>query len=449
MDKIVIAGTRPPPMLAQLLAGYAAALLMVALATLGGLLLAARWDTPAVVLLYLLPVLAAAIYAGLGPGLVAAVASALAYNFYFTAPYRTFVIHNAADIVTVFIMLLVAVVTSQLAASVRRQARLAAGHAARNATIAGFARKLLMASEEQKVAEQSVAQIAKLFDCQAALLTGPEPKSAIASAPDRVAFNPSDLAAAATAIETGKVTGRGQRLVQQSDWQFHPVTAKGDVLAVVGLARDDGTLPVSGDQQLLLESLLDQAALALERARLDSAARDATALRELDRLRSALLTSIGDDVKPRLNALQAGLRTLRRDGAADRALVSDLLSEATRMDRYIDNLVDLAPGGNQAPLAFGDVTLDLHRRLVFKGGEAIHLTPKEFAVLAELAKHGGRVLSHSHLLKVVWGPAQQEHIDYLRVAIRALRQKLEYDPASPALIVNEPGVGYRLVSPAD
>lgn len=67
-------------------------------------------------------------------------------------------------------------------------------------------------------------------------------------------------------------------------------------------------------------------------------------------------------------------------------------------------------------------------------------------MLAELAKHAGRVLSHRHLLRAVWGPAQQDHIDYLRVAIRALRQKLEADPAHPALIVNEPSVGYRLMA---
>jgi two-component system, OmpR family, sensor histidine kinase KdpD len=82
---------------------------------------------------------------------------------------------------------------------------------------------------------------------------------------------------------------------------------------------------------------------------------------------------------------------------------------------------------------------------VTRNGESVHLTPKEFAVLGELAKHAGRVLTHTQLLRAVWGPAQQDHVDYLRVAVRALRQKLERDPACPDLIINEPGVGYRLV----
>ena len=77
----------------------------------------------------------------------------------------------------------------------------------------------------------------------------------------------------------------------------------------------------------------------------------------------------------------------------------------------------------------------------------MHLTPKEYAVLAELAKHPGRVLSHDHLLRTVWGPAQERQTEYLRVAVRALRQKLERNPARPELILNEPAVGYRLLAP--
>ena len=84
--------------------------------------------------------------------------------------------------------------------------------------------------------------------------------------------------------------------------------------------------------------------------------------------------------------------------------------------------------------------------MVSRAGVAVHLTPKEYAVLAELAKHPGRVLSHAHLLRTAWGPAQEGQTEYLRVAVRALRQKLERDPAHPKLIINEPAVGYRLIA---
>jgi len=106
----------------------------------------------------------------------------------------------------------------------------------------------------------------------------------------------------------------------------------------------------------------------------------------------------------------------------------------------------LEPANDQQPIKAGEVTIDLFHRSVFRGGKPIHLTPKEFAVLGELARHRGRVLSHEHLLRTAWGPAQESQTEYLRVAIRALRQKLESNPKHPAIILNEPAVGYRLAA---
>ncbi|MBB4839694.1 two-component system KDP operon response regulator KdpE [Sphingomonas kyeonggiensis] len=95
---------------------------------------------------------------------------------------------------------------------------------------------------------------------------------------------------------------------------------------------------------------------------------------------------------------------------------------------------------------FGTVEVDLGARLVRKGGEEVHLTPKEFGFLAELAKHPGRVVTHSQLLRTVWGPGHENDVEYLRVAARGVRRKLEEDPAVPSAIRNEPGVGYRLMA---
>jgi DNA-binding response OmpR family regulator len=94
----------------------------------------------------------------------------------------------------------------------------------------------------------------------------------------------------------------------------------------------------------------------------------------------------------------------------------------------------------------GAVTIDLLGRNVRCNDAEVHVTPKEWDLLAELAKHPGRVLTHASLLRTVWGPAHIGQTEYLRVAIRALRQKLEPEPSQPRLIVNEPGVGYRLLA---
>jgi len=423
---------------------YAEAALMVAVSTLIGLAMAQQWGNSAVDLLYLPAVLGAALLGGLRPALFAALASALAYNFFFTAPHRTFRIDSPADVVTVIVLFLVAVVASQLAASVRKQAQIAAAHANRNATIAGLARRLLSCSSEQEIADVATEQLASLFDCNAVLVSGrPEPKL-IASAPATVRLTPSDIAAAALTLETGQPAGRGVTRVDAAQWQFHAVTSEALIMAAVGLARDDGAPPIGAEQLSLLQNLLDQIALALERAKLEAEAREFAALRERDRVRSALLSSIGQDIKPPLTAIIGAVGQLRRSGSSDKDLVSTVGSEALKLDRYISNLLDLGPESDEQPIEVGGVTIDLFRRRVCREGEEVHLTPKEYAVLAELAKHPGRVLTHAHLLRTAWGPAQERQTEYLRVAIRALRQKLEKNPARPKIIINEPAVGYRL-----
>ena len=426
--------------------GYLGATAMVALSTALGLAIAPLWGNGPVDLLYLPAVLGAAVLGGLRPALFAAVASTLAYNYFFTAPFRTLMIHSAADVVTVAVLFAVAVVTSHLAGSLRRQARLAAAHAARNATIAGLARRLLSCSGESDIADIAVTELARLFDCNAVLAADSGNAQLLASAPGETVLAPSDLAAASMTLTTGEAAGRGVVRANLADWTFYPIASDVAVLAAAGLARNDGLPPVTEDQRALLGNLLDQVALALERARFERDARDSIALRERDKLRSALLSSIGEDVKPRLAAITAAARALKRVGTADKAEVSTVADEAAKLHRYVDNLIDLCPGAEQEPIVIGPLSIDLHRRIVLRDGAEVHLTPKEFALLAELAKQAGRVLTHPQLLRAVWGPAHADQIDYLRVAVRALRQKLEADPAEPALIVNEPAVGYRLVA---
>lgn len=425
---------------------YAEAALMVAASTLAGLAMAPHWGNSAVDLLYLPAVLGAAILGGLSPALFAALASALAYNFFFTAPHRTFRIDSPTDVVTVVVLFVVAVVVSHLAASVRKQAQIAAEHAERNATIAGLARRLLSCTSERDIAEVATGELASLFNCNAVLVTGrPVPKP-VASAPGPVSLTPSDIAAAALTLEIGEPAGRGVARVDPASWQFHPVSSGAVVIAAVGLARDDGAPPVSAEHVPLLRNLLDQLALALERARLERETRDFAAVRERDRVRSALLASIGQDLAPGLKSIGSAVRELRRNGASDKAQLSAIGAETSRLERYLANLLELGPASDQKPVTTGGVTIDLFQRTVSRDGRDVHLTPKEYAVLAELAKHPGRVLAHDHLMRTVWGPAQERQTEYLRVAVRALRQKLEPTPSKPRMIVNEPGVGYRLVA---
>jgi two-component system KDP operon response regulator KdpE len=92
----------------------------------------------------------------------------------------------------------------------------------------------------------------------------------------------------------------------------------------------------------------------------------------------------------------------------------------------------------------GNLAVDLQRHRVYRGGKETHLTPKEFRLLATLISHAGRVVTHRQLMTAVWGPTYENKTHYLRIYVAALREKLEADPARPALLITEPGFGYRL-----
>ncbi len=95
---------------------------------------------------------------------------------------------------------------------------------------------------------------------------------------------------------------------------------------------------------------------------------------------------------------------------------------------------------------FGDVEVDLSRRIVSRGGVEIHLTQIEYRLLAVLLANNGKVLTHRHLIREVWGPGHSEQSHYLRIYVGRLRQKLELDPTQPQYILTETGVGYRFQS---
>lgn len=94
---------------------------------------------------------------------------------------------------------------------------------------------------------------------------------------------------------------------------------------------------------------------------------------------------------------------------------------------------------------FGNVEVDLVRRLVTKAGQEVHLTPIQYRLLVALIRDAGKVMTHRELLQAVWGPAHGESSQYLRVFMGQLRQKLEDEPARPRFIRTEVGVGYRFL----
>jgi len=149
-----------------------------------------------------------------------------------------------------------------------------------------------------------------------------------------------------------------------------------------------------------------------------------------------VLSVIGDEAE-KVAALDAGAD----DYVTKPFGIEELLARLRAALRRID-----APA--EPVVALGDLRIDLDKRAVSVRGEAVQLTPHEFALLRVLARNPGKLLTHTTLLREVWGRGYGEESHYLHVYISQLRRKLEPDPARPRYILTEPGAGYRLAEPA-
>ena len=321
--------------------GYVWTTLLVAGVTAFGSALFHILDLGNVGLLYLLPVMVAASLFGLRTGLFAGIASSLAYNFFFLPPTGTLTINNPENIISIFVLLGVAIVTSQLTARVRAQADLAASSARTNAALAGYLRQLTALGDREEVGRTACQEIGRLLNLRVLILERHRTGLIVQAASEPgVNIETMELAAAQWVLDTGQPAGRGTGSLTASDWQFQPLRAGDSVLAVMGFARDDGRDPIRSDQLPLLTSLLDQTSLALERLRLESEMRDIDKVRERDRLRAALLSSVSHDLRTPLTAVLGAAVELRK--RSHDPLLDTIENEALRLNRFVANLLDMA-----------------------------------------------------------------------------------------------------------
>ncbi len=323
-------------------AGYLVTLLLVAVVTALASALFHILDLGNVGLLFLLPVMAAASLFGLRTGLFAGIASSLAYNFFFLPPVGTLSVSNPENVVSIFVLLGVAIATSQLTSRVRAQADMAAASARTNATLAGFLRQLSAINDTSVAARMICDDLTRLFDVQTVLLTssgGTSLTVQAASAPG-YRLDTMDMAAANWAFDNGTSAGKGSGTLAASEWLFQPLEAGGKALAVIGVAKENSGDPIRADQLPLLTSLIDQAALVLERLRLETEMRDVDAVRTRDRLRAALLSSVSHDLRTPLTAVIAAADQL--DHGATPELIGTIKSESARLNRFVANLLDMA-----------------------------------------------------------------------------------------------------------
>ena len=323
--------------------GYVVSLGLMALVTLAGVSIASLGNITNIALLYLLPVLVAASRYGLRAGLVTGLASSLAYNFFFIPPIYTFTIADPQNLITVLVLMGVAVLASQQAARVREQALLAQRNAGQNSALAGFARLLTGITRDAELGQVLCAEVARLLNVRAVLLL-PEGGTLVlrAAIPPEDRLETLERAAALWAYDHNRPAGRGSDTLSASEWLFHPIAAGGRVLGVFGIAREDAGLPLRADQLPLLASLLDQAGLALERITLEGEMAKVEHLREQDRLRTALLSSVSHDLRTPLTTIIGTLGEITPADPAQNAQLAVAQGEAARLNRFVANLLDMA-----------------------------------------------------------------------------------------------------------
>jgi two-component system, OmpR family, KDP operon response regulator KdpE len=149
-----------------------------------------------------------------------------------------------------------------------------------------------------------------------------------------------------------------------------------------------------------------------------------------------LVSAVGDE-REKVKALDAGADDYVTKPFGIDELLARLRAALRRADAHAEPIVEV-----------GDLRIDLEKRAVSVGGESVQLTPHEFALLRVLARNPGKLLTHTMLLREVWGRGYGDESHYLHVYISQLRRKLEHDPARPRFILTEPGAGYRLAAPS-
>ena len=296
-------------------------------------------------MIFLLSVFGAGLAFGLWPAVTAAAVAALVYNFFFLEPRLSLVIGHPTDVLTFVVFFVVAMTTGWLTGRIRDQARRTSARASAIAALLVSSRRLSGSATRDDTAHALADQISAAAGAKAVVLapTGDEIE-AVAGAPDLEALGAATMAAARWAWEKGEAAGHGTGTLPQTEWTFWPLQGVRQRVGVAGIEAN--ALRPGSDEERLVLALLDQGAVALERADLAASAVEAETLRRSDRFRAALLNSISHDLRTPLSTVLGSTTTMIEYGegmpAATRAdLLQSVREEAERLNRYVGNLLDM------------------------------------------------------------------------------------------------------------
>ena len=329
--------------------GYMAGAAFVAVATGVALTLDQAFERVDLGVIYLSAVVAAGAFYGMRPALAAATTAFLIYNFLFLHPRYSFVIGSPTDVLTLVVFWGVALLTGALAGRVREQAKRTQRRASAVSALLGASQALAAADDRAQTARILAEQTAEAAGARAVVLlpthgAGGDDLIIVAGAPDTPTLGAAPMAAARWAWEHGEAAGYGTGTLPQSSWTFRPLQGVRGRSGVAGIEAD--ALAPGSDEERLALALLDQGAVAIERAELAGQALESETLRRADRFRGALMNSVSHDLRTPLSTVLGSATTLIDYGETlTPAVRADLLlsirEEAERLNRYVGDLLDM------------------------------------------------------------------------------------------------------------
>lgn len=302
---------------------------------------------PDLSMVFLTAVLYSAVTWGLLPSIGASILSVLMYNFFFIPPLHTFTVASPRDLLNLIIFLLVAVLTSNLAARVRNQAEAAKHREARTAALYALSRQIAGAAELADVLRAIVNHVAQILSAKVVILLPDAGQLVLmAGSPAETALTEAERAAATWAWQHQQPAGRGADTLPGAEWFYLPLSTAQGTVGVLGLQFEPSGATLSPDQRRLLEALAGQAAVAIERTRLVREMEQARLTAETERLRDALLSSVSHDLRTPLVSIIGSVTSLLTygtsyDEATRRDLLSTIQEEAERLNRFVGNLLDM------------------------------------------------------------------------------------------------------------
>jgi two-component system sensor histidine kinase KdpD len=302
---------------------------------------------PNISLVFLMAVLLVAVRSSLGAEL-----SFLAYDFLFIPPNFSFTIQREEDVLTLVFFLLMAALTGNLAARQRRQLQALRDTQQETGELLDLSRKLTAATDRQAVISAAAQHLNGLHDLQLCLLNRDGQSDWTVETGEPLTFTEAERAAADWAWQHDQPAGAGTGTLPSGRWWWWPLSAEGGPLGLLGVCPNEGK-PLSGQRRRLLAALSQPLAQALARAQL---AQDLEAARlhgETEQLRSALLASVSHDLRTPLTSMRGSIDSLLALGEAipladRRELLEGTRDEAERLDRYIQNLLDMTRLGHGA-----------------------------------------------------------------------------------------------------